>query len=541
MPDAHDVIDAPEDPADEPPSSPSAPSPAPDGGRTESASRRRDVRDAPDHRDAHDRNGRSILIIVDNPKRWPLHIPGIEVVAAREYLTDSKYAARSGVHVFNLCRSHRYQTTGYYVSLLATAREHRPLPTISTLQDLRLAPVLRVASNELDELIQSSLRTLRSDSFQLSVYFGRNVSPRYLRLSLALFNQFPAPLLRASFVRHQGAWELEGVRIIGTSEIPDEHRPFVVEQAEAYFRRPIRKRKPRAHPRFDMAILRDEHESMPPSDPEAIEKFVDAAESLGFRTELITRDDYGRLAEFDSLFIRETTRVNHHTFRFARRATAEGLVVVDDPDSILRCTNKVFLTELMTRHEIPIPRSLIVSRDTADLVGRSIGFPCVIKQPDSSFSLGVEKIDSAETFEQDLPRLFEQTELLLAQEFVPTDFDWRIGVLAGEPLFACRYYMARKHWQIYRHEGGRSESGTADTIPVEDAPPRVVSLAVRAARLIGTGLYGVDIKVIRNRPVIIEINDNPSIDADVEDRVLGDELYRRIIEYFVDRLEARRR
>jgi glutathione synthase/RimK-type ligase-like ATP-grasp enzyme len=58
--------------------------------------------------------------------------------------------------------------------------------------------------------------------------------------------------------------------------------------------------------------------------------------------ELIEKEDYGRLAEFDALFIRETTGVNHHTYRFARRAEAEGLVVVDDPQSILKCTNKVY-------------------------------------------------------------------------------------------------------------------------------------------------------------------------------------------------------
>ena len=78
-----------------------------------------------------------------------------------------------------------------------------------------------------------------------------------------------------------------------------------------------------------------------------------AAESLAIRPELITRDDYGRLAEFDALFIRETTYVNHHTYRFARRAASEGLVVIDDPVSIVRCTNKVYLAELLQRYRIP--------------------------------------------------------------------------------------------------------------------------------------------------------------------------------------------
>jgi len=481
------------------------------------------------------------LIITDNPKRWPLHIPGIEIVSARSYLTEAAFASREGARVYNMCRSMRYQSAGYYVSLLAAARGHRPLPSIATLQDLRLAPVLRVASNELNDVMQSALRQLRGDSFELSIYFGRNLSPKYQRLSLALFNQFPAPFLRAALVRHDGTWELDGIRIIGTSEIPDDHRPFVVEQAEAFFRKPIRQKRAKESYRYDLAILRDEKEKLPPSCPKAIERFIDAAESLGLRTQIITRDDYGRIAEFDALFIRETTRVNHHTFRFARRATAEGLVVIDDPDSILRCTNKVFLAELMFRHGIPVPESVIVSRDNTEIIGDRIGFPCVLKQPDSSFSVGVEKIESAEELEASIPRLFEQTELLLAQEFVPTEFDWRIGVLDGEALFACRYFMARKHWQIYRHDGENSDTGTAETIPITRAPAKVVSLAVRAAKLMGNGLYGVDIKEVRGRPVIIEINDNPSIDHGVEDEALGDALYERIMRHFLDRLEARHR
>ena len=36
--------------------------------------------------------------------------------------------------------------------------------------------------------------------------------------------------------------------------------------------------------------------------------------------------------------------------------------------------------------------------------------------------------------------------------------------------------------------------------------------------------------------MVIEINDNPSIDHEVEDAVIGDELYYRILHYFVSRL-----
>jgi glutathione synthase/RimK-type ligase-like ATP-grasp enzyme len=67
----------------------------------------------------------------------------------------------------------------------------------------------------------------------------------------------------------------------------------------------------------------------------------------------------------------------------------------------------------------------------------------------------------------------------------------------------------------------------------------VVQLAVRVANLIGDGFYGVDIKETSDGLYVIEVNDNPSIDTGYEDRVLKDELYRRIIQEFIRRLEGR--
>ena len=110
------------------------------------------------------------------------------------------------------------------------------------------------------------------------------------------------------------------------------------------------------------------------------------------------------------------------------------------------------------------------------------------------------------------------------------------------PLWACRYYMAPGHWQIVRREatGALEEEGAWDTIAVEDAPPAIVETALQAAACIGDGLYGVDLKEVDGRPLVVEVNDNPSLEADVEDAVLGPALYGTIVEGLVRRLERRR-
>jgi glutathione synthase/RimK-type ligase-like ATP-grasp enzyme len=485
-----------------------------------------------------------ILIVVNDPKDWPLKIEGVELVAARAYLTDPRYAALHGAKVFNLCRSYRYKSTGYYVSLLAAARGHRPLPDVTAIRDLKSQTIVRLASEDLEDYIQKSLASIKSKEFVLSIYFGHNVAKRHEQLSLQLFKLFQAPLLRALFMYSEKdrKWHLHVIDPIAASEIPEEHRLFVVEVAREYFRGRRRAARRKVAHRYDLAILHDPDEEEPPSNPRALQRFVRAAESLGLATELIRRDDYGRIAEFDALFIRETTSVNHHTYRFARRAAAEGLVVIDDPASILKCTNKVFLAEVLQRHRLPTPKTLIVHRDNVRSVARELGLPCILKEPAGSFSQGVVKVDTEEELSAEVDKLLATSDLIIAQEFVLTPFDWRVGVYDRQPLYVCQYYMARRHWQIIKRDstGVKTEDGNSKTLPVEHVPSGVIRTALRAANLIGEGLYGVDIKQVGKQFYVIEINDNPNIDAGIEDAVLKDELYLRIMRVFLRRIEQRK-
>jgi glutathione synthase/RimK-type ligase-like ATP-grasp enzyme len=478
------------------------------------------------------------LIVVENTRRWPLAMSGVQIVSARAYLTDPRFSELRGAKVFNLCRTYGYQSVGYYVSLLAAARGHKPMPSVETIQDLRLSPLVRMVSEELDALIQRSLAPLKSGRFLLSIYFGRNMAKRYDRISSELFSQFPIPFLRAEFA-WTDKWQLERIRPIATGEIPDPHRPFVIEQAERYFGRRARSRSRHKY-RYDMAILVNPEERDPPSDRGALRRFATAAREQGIDVTEIGREDYGRLAEFDALFIRETTQVNHHTYRFSRRAWAEDMVVMDDPESIVRCTNKVYLSELFARHRIPSPKTLVVHRDNVGEVEQTIGFPCVLKEPDSSFSRGVAKANDPVELRARLDALFKKSELAIAQAFVPSEFDWRIGVLDGQALYACKYYMANGHWQIQTTDArGRQRFGRVQTLPIDEAPPRVVRLALKCTALIGDGIYGVDIKERKGRLMVMEVNDNPSIEAGVEDAVLKQELYRAVMRVFRERLDAR--
>jgi glutathione synthase/RimK-type ligase-like ATP-grasp enzyme len=479
------------------------------------------------------------LVVVTQEGDWPLELEGARLITARQYLMEPEFAALRQAKVFNLCRHYRYQAFGYYVSLVAEARGHKPIPTVMTMQDLRSPAVVRMASDELEDVIKKGLAGIEGERFSLDVFFGRTASREHERLASALFRQFTAPFLRARFSRTE-EWELDRVSAIPTSAIADADRALAFDSAQTFFSRRYRPQPPARASRFDLAMLYDPEELTRPSDPDAVERFAAAADRIGIEVEVIGRADYGRLLEFDALFIRATTAVNHYTYRFARRAAAEGMVVIDDPNSILRCTNKVFLHELLARNGIPVPATRIVHRDDAATAAAVLGFPCIVKQPDSSSSLGVFKADDAAALQPQLDALFKVSDLLLLQEFIPTEFDWRIGVLDRQPLFAAKYFMAPRHWQVLKHEPetGRVRYGRWQVMALDAVPAEGLALAVRAANLIGDGLYGVDLKQLESGWRVIEVNDNPNIEHGVEDLVLKDGLYDRVMQSFLRRLEA---
>jgi glutathione synthase/RimK-type ligase-like ATP-grasp enzyme len=486
-----------------------------------------------------------LVIVVEKASDWGSYYPSVDVVSAMDYLREPVGRDEERTHVINLCRSYKYLGTGYYVSLLAEARGHRVMPSVRTINDLRRRSLYGLDIDDLNQKLTHFLPAGGRDTtdFGILVYFGETAYPALQDLARQVFEMFPCPLLRIEFERER-VWQVASIRPVGLHTLDDAQEDAFAAALDRFSRKLWRKPRTRRRYRYDLAMLVDPNEAMPPSNRKALKSFVAAGKELGIEVDPIGKNDYQRLAEYDGLFIRETTASDNHTYRFAHRAEKEGMVVIDDPASILRCTNKIFLNDLMVSRKLAVPHTEILYRDDSkgikDVVAR-LGFPLVLKIPDGSFSRGVVKVEDEAALAQAASGLFQHSALLLAQEFVYTEFDWRIGVLNREPLYACKYYMSRGHWQIYNHGAkGTAKSGGFETIAVRDAPSEVVKLALKATGAVGDGLYGVDLKQVNGRPVVIEVNDNPSIDAGVEDVYLGEDLYRRIMQEFLRRMERKR-
>ena len=481
------------------------------------------------------------LIVIDQEQDW-FEVPGATVFTAQRYLAEADNSRDDRLGVLNLCRTVRYQGRGYYVSLVAEARGQRPMPEVKVVEDLKSKAFVDSVSKELGKLIGETLHHDESDRFELDAYLGKDPAQRHALLAEQLFAQVKAPLLRALFRRNGGPWKLDEVRALGVADIPAQDRAFLLETLGGFVTQGSASRARRNSPdQPRLAILWDSTLKHQPSNEEARKTFLRLAPLVGLDAELIGLDALDRLPEFDALFNRAEPDVGGLTYEFARRAESLDMPVVDDPQSMIRCTNKVFMHELMSRHRIAQPLTLIVHRGNLDQVVPTLGLPCVLKLPDSGFGLDVVKIESGDELRQQAERFFKVSELFVAQEWLPSEFDWRIGVYDGRPLFACKYFMAPGHWKILKvGEGEEIIEGDSTSMPVGQVPAQVIETAVRAANLVGQGLYGVDLKQVGNRIYLIEVNCNPNIDAGVEDEATGDALYREILGVFARRISERR-
>jgi glutathione synthase/RimK-type ligase-like ATP-grasp enzyme len=297
--------------------------------------------------------------------------------------------------------------------------------------------------------------------------------------------------------------------------------------------------RPAASRRRRLAVLFSPRDLLSPSSFSSLDHLAKVVANKGLESTLIGEHALDQLAEFDALFIRMTTSVGGAAYQFALRARQLGIPVIDDPVSIVRGSNKVLQHRLLASRRVALPRTAIVSSVPAirDAVA-GLGLPLVLKIPDGCFCRGVERAETVSRCEEIAARLLASRNSLLAQEYLPTSFDWRIGTLDGKPLFSCKYHMVPGHWQIVaRGQRGALVNGPVEPVALERVPDEVLDAALHAARCIGDGFYGVDLKETPAGPVVIEVNDNPDLDCDAETAANPD-AWDRLAEWFASAAAA---
>jgi glutathione synthase/RimK-type ligase-like ATP-grasp enzyme len=272
----------------------------------------------------------------------------------------------------------------------------------------------------------------------------------------------------------------------------------------------------------------------------ALQNFKQTAEKLGHEFNFMFRENVSEIPKYDAVFIRATTDPLFTAYVVSRTASELGLKVIDDPESIQICGNKIHQYALFKKHGVThIPTIFINKEDLHHKrlmhIFKELGKPVVIKAPYTSFSRYVEKAACETSFREVAKRFFRKSDVLAVQQFMPTAFDWRVGVLNHEVLYVCKYMIPKGRWKHGAKRRGKPTFVWGRTVALkrENAPTLLKDLALKACEVIGHGLYGVDIKEVDGNYVVVEVNDNPSIYAGYED-LRNKDLYGKIISYLVN-------
>jgi glutathione synthase/RimK-type ligase-like ATP-grasp enzyme len=277
-----------------------------------------------------------------------------------------------------------------------------------------------------------------------------------------------------------------------------------------------------------------------PREENALKNFKQAAEKLGHEFSFMFRENVSEIPRYDAVFIRATTDPLFAAYVVSRTASELGLKVVDDPESIQICGNKIHQYALFKKYGVPHIPTVFINKEEfhhkqiAEIFSE-FGKPVVVKAPYTSFSRYVEKVACETSFREVAQRFFRKSDVLAVQKFMPTAFDWRVGVLNREVLYVCKYMIPKGRWKHGAKLRGKPTViwGRTFSMKRENAPAKLKEVALRACEVIGHGLYGVDIKEANGNYVVVEVNDNPSIYAGYED-LRNKDVYGKIIAYLAD-------
>lgn len=307
------------------------------------------------------------------------------VIPFESYLHEYPKLNQTILRIINLCDTKKYLSEGYYCSLLAEARKHVVIPSVKTINEMR---------GEIQILLDSSICTkselhwFQSDEFNkpICILCGETTEPAIVRVSKLIFKRYPVPIIKLTKSDIPSVLKIERLSL---TQLPKEQQKIFINKLMNNDFLPWNFRINNKKPRWKMAILVNPAEPTPPSNKGAINLFVKAAAKLGIKANLVVADDLFNLSQYDALFIRETTAIDHHTYRMVCEAEKLGLVVIDDSTSILRCCNKVFLHDAFTYKHVPSLKTNSISHNNDNIIQdieNEFEYPVVLKMPESSFS-----------------------------------------------------------------------------------------------------------------------------------------------------------
>ncbi len=236
---------------------------------------------------------------------------------------------------------------------------------------------------------------------------------------------------------------------------------------------------------------------------------------------------------------------NESHFRYLRELELQNVSVINSVSRTKTADDKMLCYLELKYNHIPVPKTLNLNplglsniARMCDEITDRLGFPCIIKLPNSGLGYGVVKVDNASQLSDLLAMLLlsmgrfgssDWTANLLAQEYVEISAGKAIRVIVLNNKCVGALYKANSvGWKTNTHATGWSRS------PYEIGP-ELERLSLRVCEVLGLAFAGIDFHILENGFSVGEVNSCPNFEA--FEKIYPDiNLSELLIEYLMNNL-----
>ncbi|MGB0723082.1 MAG: 30S ribosomal protein S6--L-glutamate ligase [Gammaproteobacteria bacterium] len=215
------------------------------------------------------------------------------------------------------------------------------------------------------------------------------------------------------------------------------------------------------------------------------------------------------LTGFDAVIPRIGASVTFYGTAVLRQFEMMGVYPLNESVAISRSRDKLRSLQLLARRGIGLPVTCFAHSpdDIEDMLKMVGGAPAVIKLLEGTQGIGVVLAETEKAAESVVEAFMGLKANILLQEFIKEagGADIRCFVIGEKVVAAMKRQGAEGEFRSNLHRGG-----SASLIRLT---PEERSTAVRAAKIMGLNVCGVDILRSNHGPVVMEVNSSPGLEG----------------------------
>jgi ribosomal protein S6--L-glutamate ligase len=196
-----------------------------------------------------------------------------------------------------------------------------------------------------------------------------------------------------------------------------------------------------------------------------------------------------------------------------------------ESQALVRSRDKLRSLQILSRAGLGLPKTVFTnySRNVKDIVKSVGGAPVVIKLLEGTQGLGVVLAENENAAESVIEAFNGLKARVIIQEFVDEakGSDIRAFVVDGVVVGAMKRQAKQGEFRSNLHRGG--------TASVYELTEEEENAALKAARVMGLGIAGVDMLQSKHGPLILEVNSSPGLEG--IEAATGKDIANSIIRY----------